>query len=186
MERHLQKLLLLKEIFIQEDGLSKTVMKRKLHDLEFQIGSLKKQYIESARTRSRTVDQRKQMIATNHNLCSICNKYIFEKRIQLKCKHNFHEQCMIRIIKTQINQNRMFCPCGQKIFINDLDVDNIELKLLQKLYLSQQINSIKQQLPTIKCRSLNCQFFWARDKYQIKSKFSNSIIHKFCPYCTSK
>ncbi|CAK80535.1 unnamed protein product (macronuclear) [Paramecium tetraurelia] len=102
--------------------------------------------------------------------CKNCNQEIQNQQIMLKCYHNYHEDCLTSMLKSQIQsgQSILNCICNQKIHINELDLLTYGLK--QNLY-KNQIDTIyqKYQGQFMKCK--NCYFFYMKtqNKSQIRS-----------------
>ncbi|CAD8175110.1 unnamed protein product [Paramecium octaurelia] len=102
--------------------------------------------------------------------CKYCNQEIQNQQIMLKCYHNYHEDCLTSMLKSQIQSGQpiLNCLCNYKIHINELDLLTNYLK--ENLF-NNQIDTIyqRQQGQFIKCK--NCKFFYMKtqNKSQIRS-----------------
>ncbi|CAD8058302.1 unnamed protein product [Paramecium sonneborni] len=219
-QQKFQQLLQLKDIYNTREVLPLRMQRLKLFDINFQLkqirhqqqkrldqiinSSIKSQPSQQIETSQDTVTKQfsSQIIVDQQNICLSCDKYIFEKRVELFCQnkfhHSYHSTCLATIMKNQLKLECIYfyCLCKSQIKIGQIFKQRaVDLEVYVNKLMENQLNYMKKSLPNIKlCANKDCDFFWVcKNSGKIRSqsyKTSQSPLKiyrisyvNYCPTC---
>ncbi|CAD8052655.1 unnamed protein product [Paramecium primaurelia] len=219
-QQKFQQLLQLKDIYSNREVLPQRMQRLKLFDIKFQLkqirhqqqkrldqiinSSIKSQCTQQQLKAEKTVSKQYSslFIADQQNICLSCDKYIFEKKVELHCHnkfhHSYHSSCLATIMKHQLQQQciQFQCLCKSQIKNGQiLKQRALDLEVYVNKLMENQLYYMKYHLPNMKqCANKDCDFFWVCKIPEKKRSQPHSNSHSplktcrltyvnYCPNC---